>query len=345
MPELFGFGSNGNGQLGIGHLEDTNVPTLCKGVPENETIRKITGGGNHSALITKSGSLYMAGFSQLGEEHMKTLSLQSEEQNKDWTIYQERWNHIPWKDVACGWAFTILLSENGKLYGIGTSKWNELSGPSSKELVEIDPAGLKDIVAVVCGWRHVVSLDKHGHVYGWGWGRHGQLGPAVSPSTDKKDIRKVNKIDMPQPIVQIACGHLHTLLRGKDGTVYGFGSNKYGQLGQVTTEGIVLKNSVFIDAGWHHSVSLDENENLTMWGRNDHGQIAKHYMKNIKSVACGSEHTITITNDDKHIAAWGWNEHGNCGIDKDFLDTPVTLKQPRPVNIIGAGCATSWFGF
>lgn len=341
MTKLFGFGSNGNGQLGIGHLQDVSEPTVCQGIPDNQIVRKVIGGGNHSALLTESGRLYMAGYSQFGEEHMKVLLTQSEDENKEWMSYREISNHT-WRDVACGWAYTILVSDLGKVYGMGTSKWNELAGKSSQEVIEIDPVQLQDIVSVACGWRHVIALDEHGQVYGWGWGRHGQLGPAVM-TTDKKDIRGIQKIVMPQPIVQVACGHVHTLLRGKDGTVYGFGSNKYGQLGEITSDGIILNKSVFIDAGWHHSASLNYKGELKLWGRNDHGQLTNQSMDRIKNVVCGSEHTIAIT-DNKDVAAWGWNEHGNCTTDKDFIDTPVILKRADKVNVIGAGCATSWFG-
>lgn len=342
MSKLFAFGSNGNGQLGIGHLEDVNESTLCTNLAECDSIKKVTGGGNHSAFITMSGQLFMSGFSQLGEEGMRKLSLLSETEQREWITFKKRYDHIAWRDVACGWAFTVLLADSGKLYGMGTSKWNELAGPSSEELVKIDHSALGDIVSVTCGWRHVIALDKEGVVYGWGCGRHGQLGPSVIPSTDKKDIRSVQKIHMPQPIVQIACGHLHTLLRGKDGTVYGFGSNKYGQLGQVKEDYIVHKDSICIDAGWHHSASLNESGQLSLWGRNDHGQLSDQSITDIKSFACGSEHTIALSNSG-NIKLWGWNEHGNCTTDKNFVETPVELQLSEKASIVGAGCATTWF--
>ncbi|CAO3616692.1 unnamed protein product [Mucor hiemalis] len=189
----------------------------------------------------------------------------------------------------------------------------------------------------------LVALDKHGKVYGWGCGRHGQLGPLIVPSKDKKDIREVQIIELPQPIVQVACGHLHTLLRGKDGTVYGFGSNKYGQLGELKEGNIVHYDSVYIDAGWHHSASLNGNGDLELWGRNDHGQLSNQKIIDVKSFACGSEHTIAI-NKSGSVLAWGWNEHGNCTTDNDFVKTPVALEKLESASLVGAGCATSWIG-
>jgi alpha-tubulin suppressor-like RCC1 family protein len=349
MTLLYGFGSNGSGQLGIGHVEDTNIPTPCLGLPLHDPVQKISGGGNHAAVITKTGQLFMSGYSQFGEEHQKLLSSDSDKDNNniEYTRFQRRFEDLVWKDVACGWAFTILLASTGKLYGIGTSRWNELAGPSTQgsTLTPIDHVHLDQIVSVACGWRHAVALDEQGQVYGWGWGKHGQLGPPTTPPKDKKDIRSVQRIEMPQPIVQVACGHVHTLLRGQDGTVYGLGSNKYHQLTTDQEMPFVLKKDItWIDAGWHHSAALDNKGNLTLWGRNDRGQLGNGSYPHIKQIACGSEHMVVLYENTGHVAAWGWNEHGNCASDLDYTNEAIILDQFGPVEVIGAGCATSWFG-
>jgi alpha-tubulin suppressor-like RCC1 family protein len=349
MTTLYGFGSNGSGQLGIGHLEDTNVPTPCLGLPLHDCIKKISGGGNHAAVITEAGHLFMSGYSQFGEDHYKILSSSSDQcdNNTEYTCFQRRFQDLLWQDVACGWAFTILLANTGKVYGIGTSKWNELAGPSTQgsTLVPIDHANLDNIVSIACGWRHAVALDAQGQVYGWGWGKHGQLGSSKTQPKDKKDIRSVQKIEMPQPIVQIVCGHLHTLLRGQDGTVYGLGSNKYHQLASDQDASFVLKQgATWIDAGWHHSAALDKEGNLTLWGRNDRGQLGSGSYHYIKQIVCGSEHMVVLSENTRHVSAWGWNEHGNCASDLNYTNEAITLDQFGPAEVIGAGCATTWFG-
>ncbi|CAO3632251.1 unnamed protein product [Mucor fragilis] len=343
MTTLYAFGSNGSGQLGIGHVEDTNTPTQCLGLPTDDPIIKVSGGGNHSAVLTKQGHIYMAGLSQFGEDDMKRRLQNTDEENRGYLRYQRRFDSTEWKDVVCGWTFTIALSNTGRLYGIGTSRWNELARSSTEDLVELG-TGLTDIVSVACGWRHTVAVDVHGQVYGWGWGRHGQLGPSDTPPKDKKDIRSVRKIAMPQPIVQIACGHLHTLLRGQDGTVYAFGSDKYSQLG--STEEMSHYTASWIDAGWHHSAILDDTGVLHMFGRNDHGQMGCQTSLScaFTRIACGSEHSLAMTKDTQQVLAWGWNEHGNCASDKDFTSKAVVVDLPAKACIIGAGCATSWIG-
>ncbi|CAO0790984.1 unnamed protein product [Mucor circinelloides] len=343
MTKLYAFGSNGSGQLGIGHIEDTNTPTQCLGLPTDDPIIKVSGGGNHSAVLTKQGHIYMAGLSQFGEDDMKRLLQNADQENREYLCYQRRFESVEWKDVVCGWAFTIALSSAGRLYGVGTSRWNELAGSSAENLIELD-VGLTDIISVACGWRHTVALDRHGQVYGWGWGKHGQLGPSNTPPKDKKDIRPVQKITMPQPIVQIACGHLHTLLRGQDGTVYAFGSDKYGQLGSINE--MTHRAASWVDAGWHHSAILGDNGSLQLFGRNDHGQLGcqTSLAQMMAQIACGSEHTLAITKDTNQVLAWGWNEHGNCASDKDFTSEAIVVDVLAKARIIGAGCATSWIG-
>ncbi|CEJ01095.1 hypothetical protein RMCBS344292_15132 [Rhizopus microsporus] len=347
MSRLFGFGSNGNGQLGIGHLEDTHTPTPCIGIPESEVIIKISGGGNHSAVITKTGRVFFAGFSQLGEKRMSQILKLSSEEQQPWTIYQERFNKIKWKDVACGWAFTILTSQEGKLYGVGTGRWNELCSDVRDEesLTEI-PIHEK-IISVACGWRHVVAVNEKGEAFGWGWGRYGQLGESKTIG-NKKDIRPVQKIDLPQPVTQVACGHIFTIFRGCNGTVYGIGSNKYGQLGSehdkgiITQPHVIYRNSIHIGAGWHHTLSQSSAGELTGHGRRDHGQITKtNVLHDVKQFFCGSEHTLAIQKDN--LVGWGWNEHGNCTTDMDFMDEPTVIAESTNVYIFGVGCATSWF--
>ncbi|KAJ5747535.1 uncharacterized protein N7511_009231 [Penicillium nucicola] len=75
---LFAFGSNGSGQIGIGHIEDVSVPTPClfeTGIATTDTTQEkanltdildddvvdIAAGGNHTLLLTKRGALYLAG--------------------------------------------------------------------------------------------------------------------------------------------------------------------------------------------------------------------------------------------------------------------------------------------
>ncbi|CAO3630369.1 unnamed protein product [Cunninghamella blakesleeana] len=267
MSKVYGFGSNGSGQLGLGHLEDTNVPQQCIGIPTEEKIKKIVGGGNHSVILTISGKVFMTGSSQLGVQKQKLWEKEQQTKNdsdddngkqKDhplfWTIYQQKWSDNIWKDVACGWSSTYLVDDKGQVFGIGSSKFGELGSimkDDQLELKRIAPNILNDIQSIACGWRHCIVLDRNGHVYGWGWGKHGQLGNLNKDDGHQLDNNNNNtnkvkkptyifspfKFQLPEKISQITCGHLHTLfLNQQQNKLYGCGSNKYGQLNINSTQ-------------------------------------------------------------------------------------------------------------
>ncbi|KAG2217876.1 hypothetical protein INT45_005532 [Circinella minor] len=333
MTLLYAFGSNGNGQLGVHHVKDLNIPERCIGIPETESLVKVVGGGNHAAALTKTGRIYMTG-----------------------DIVQSTTFHIPtwlqdhvWIDVACGWSFTLVVSNQGHVYGFGIARSGELGTPlpsntnnkdNSTELVAIHLD--TKIVSVACGWRHAIALDDHGQVYGWGWNRHGQLGEPLSQKPYIQAPRLLPFISQPPKIKQITCGHTFSMLRAEDGTLYGFGSNKYGQLDIPDP-----MKSRHISTGWHHvAASIATNDTrsyqLYTWGRNDHAQTVP-FLYPVDQFVCGSEHMLAVHHNK--IYAWGWNEHGNCTSDKGSVLEPLEITELLPkgnIVLLGAGCATSW---
>lgn len=81
-------------------------------------------------------------------------------------------------------------------------------------------------------------------------------------------------------IVQISAGRWHTLALKKDGTVWAWGYNFYGQLGDGTTahrdtpvQVENLENITSISAGSSHSLALKSDGTVWAWGRNNHDQL------------------------------------------------------------------------
>lgn len=81
-------------------------------------------------------------------------------------------------------------------------------------------------------------------------------------------------------IRQVAVGQDHTLIVKDDGTVWAWGANQYGQLGDGTTtdrtepvQAKGLSNIIGIAAGAHHSIAFDADGAIWAWGRNARGQL------------------------------------------------------------------------
>lgn len=101
-----------------------------------------------------------------------------------------------------------------------------------------------------------------------------------------------------------------------------------------------------IGAGWGSIYVLKFGGQLLSWGRNDLGQLAPKTLPPLLThIAVGSAHALAMDADGVH--AWGWGEHGNCGLHhKKGKHNTIVYKKDLPkgqkIVYIGAGCATSW---
>ncbi|XP_067901931.1 probable E3 ubiquitin-protein ligase HERC6 isoform X2 [Heterodontus francisci] len=190
------------------------------------------------------------------------------------------------------------------------------------------------VVRVACGKHHTLALCENGSVFGWGAGTYGQLGNGKCNSINSHP-RRVELFGV--PIVQVTCGRYHSLALSKDGAVYSWGQNSYGQLG--LGEGVHSKlspNCVIslmgipvaqIAAGGRHSFALSLSGAVFSWGRNNHGQLGfkdtenkvspcrvKQLKKlNVTYISCGSQHTAVLTKDG-NIFTCGEGSSGQLGL-------------------------------
>ncbi|XP_046585927.1 X-linked retinitis pigmentosa GTPase regulator isoform X1 [Neodiprion lecontei] len=106
--ELYCFGSNVSGQLGMG-VDVTEVQTpklLPRGVSEGEVITEIAAGESHTALVTESGKLFMCGDGRHGK-----LGLEENENNVHEITYGAKYEELMITDVSCGGCHTILIGK------------------------------------------------------------------------------------------------------------------------------------------------------------------------------------------------------------------------------------------
>ncbi|KAG2183779.1 hypothetical protein INT43_006790 [Umbelopsis isabellina] len=360
MP-VYSCGSNGNGQLGLGHTEDVFSPQICQTDFDENQIVKIAAGGNHSAILLSNGTVYFSGDNTQGQcADVFSTRYQSSVMLR---------NRI-WKDVACGWAFTVLVEEtSGQVFVLGEGKRGELGHGDALSSTDKPVAveGVNNVVSISCGWRHVLAVKSDHSAVGWGSGSHGQLG---SPMTSKPILPTTI---ISNGILEVACGQMHSVFLNMQNILSIMGLNKHGQLGYAnpadcpkscTPQTVQLHRPIkSIACGWHHTAVLMQDNDIIAWGRNDHYQLAnadladdgwtdkpiklswkpvslQNKIDQVDSIACGSEHMLALCKDKK-VYAWGWNEHGNCAASDDDVQSPsvIDLAYPR---LVAAGCGTSW---
>ena len=93
----------------------------------------------------------------------------------------------------------------------------------------LDRQTLNKIVSISAGDNHSLLLDKQGDVYSFGNNGSGQLGRQTLKDNSAQIPTKIPELNN---IIAMSAGSLHSLLLDKQGNVYSFGDNRFGQLGR-----------------------------------------------------------------------------------------------------------------
>ncbi|KAK3679342.1 alpha tubulin suppressor [Recurvomyces mirabilis] len=313
--KLFAFGSNGSGQLGLGHNDDTASP---QAVTRNDShIAQIAAGGNHTIVLYTDGEANFYGLNASGQCGQLSQAAAS-----------------AWTQVAATWTTSILLHQDGTIFTCGEGLNGELGLGGEKqqtqELTRIPsfPPQGTSIAQISSSMAHTVAILSNGEVWGWGKNRKGQLG---EPNIDVWSPRKVE--GLPFAAAKAVCGKDFTYI------VSAHGEGKAHLLGLPKNDRFGLRASLprfvpdwkDIAASWGSVFVLKDNGELHGFGRDDHGQLPPSGLPAVAAIAAGT---------------WGWGEHGNCGEPtNEHGDVNGRWKEMEvhgQIASIAAGCATSF---
>ncbi|KAI4162828.1 MAG: hypothetical protein LQ342_003545 [Letrouitia transgressa] len=353
MTVLHAFGSNGSGQLGIGHKDDTCMPHQCvlhdRSHEWPTLIKTIVGGGSHTLVLLQSGDLYAAGSNLNGRAGLPS----SVESISEFHEVQNPPRGTKVKLCSALWEASVVVTFENEVYTFGNGPKGELGAGEEvvvgcHKLLQFCPSGA-EIVYLASGLGHTVAVLSTGEVYGWGNGRKGQLG---EPSKILWAPRKVENLDF--KVVRVACGKEFTYLVGSstEGRHKVIGSDKWNVKSGAVSCVPRWKN---LGATWNSILVLEESGKIKGWGREDHGQLGPEYIPDtFENLAVGSEHVLALT-ESGGVTAWGWGEHGNCGLEIDkrgdvkgrynYISRNGFEGGARVLGV-AAGCATSlvWTG-
>jgi alpha-tubulin suppressor-like RCC1 family protein len=190
----------------------------------------------------------------------------------------------------------------------------------------------------------------------WGQNLFRQLGDGSSNSLSNAPVTALGL----HFVTAVAAGGRHSLALLANGTVYSWGNNEYGQLGnnsQATGDapGVVpgLSGVKAIAAGANHSLALLTDGTVMSWGNNEAGQlgngttqdsevpVAVKGLSGVKAIAAGADFSLALLNNGTAMA-WGDNEEGQLGTGNLKSSTvPVTVKGLSGGSSISAGGAFS----
>ena len=187
---------------------------------------------------------------------------------------------------------------------------------------------LTGVVGISAGVSFSIALKSDGTVWGWGVNNAGQLG-------DGTNVGRLSPVQVAglTGVISIAAGPAtHTLALKSDGTVWGWGYNGYGELGDGGTGfryNIVrvsdLISIIAIATVDDHSLAVKSDGTVFSWGYNGNGELGDGSITQRLvpvtvtgfsgglAVAAGTSHSLALKNDG-FVWAWGSNAVGQFGV-------------------------------
>ncbi|XP_070030460.1 ultraviolet-B receptor UVR8 isoform X2 [Nicotiana sylvestris] len=265
------------------------------------------------------------------------------------------------REIACGGAHTLFLTENGRVYASGLNDYGQLGVSADDRGYIIEPlevAGLpKEIVKVSAGYHHSSAITVDGELYMWGKNTNGQLGLGKKAATILSTPSKVEFLTG-VTVKIISLGFEHSIAVTDKGETLSWGGGGSGRLGHGHQSGILglfksdseytprlvkelegfkIKNAA---AGMLHSVCISENGSVYVFGERakkklGYGEASNNSVPSMideipysEKAACGGYHTCVITGGGE-LYVWGTNENGCLGIGStDVAHSPERVEGP-----------------
>ncbi|KAG1672307.1 Secretion-regulating guanine nucleotide exchange factor [Nymphon striatum] len=343
-------GANTYGQLGHGHTTDLIKPTEMRAIESIDflTVKRITGGGGHTIILTNQGEIYSCGWNNKGQLGIGISCSQLE----TFHVLKNSLN-VNYVHVCCGWDFTLAISDSKKLHAWGSNEFKQLgiiNVMNSPVSVVVEGLKAKNIIDIAAGLRHGLALTDDSEIWSWGTGRHGELGLTDADGNIIKQSafpQKVSALEN-KKIKSIVCGANHSAALTFDGVLYVWGRNNKGQLGKdpvtlpisVLPQSISFDNSkiIHIKSGWTHMIcitgGLDEllkeiNQTGNFERKNGSGRPKT---ARIEQTIQDVEDRILSQEDNpysKEVYIWGRSDYGQLG--QDFKSISLYNYKKRKI--------------
>jgi alpha-tubulin suppressor-like RCC1 family protein len=177
------------------------------------------------------------------------------------------------------------------------------------------------------GDSHTVVLKQDGTVWTMGDNSYGQLGNGEKGGHSAEPAR----VESLKGVVAIAAGGAYSVALQQDGTVWAWGYNGSGQLGNDSTgqSSIPLRvkglsNITAIAAGSSHMLALKKDGTVWAWGNNRLGQLGSDSrslvltpvrvsaLQDVAAIAAGGYHSVALKGDGT-VWTFGYNGYGQLG--------------------------------
>lgn len=322
---VWAWGNNYFGNLGNGTNKDSHTPIQVKGLNDVVAIFDRNQGVDSLAL-RRDGTVWFWGNNYWGKHF--------ESQDSNIPIQVEGLNGVTF--ITTGLYHLLALKEDGIIWGLGSNIYGQLgidiSWPSYYDR-PVQVEGLNNVVSIDV-YHHETSLavKEDGTVWGWGYNGSGILGDERrNGSSNSLGLAIPVKIEGLSDVVSISSGDSYVAVLKGNGTVWAWGSNASGVLGDGTNNDSNtpvqvkgLNNVAAISASNTYVVALKRDGTVWTWGSNGFNflgdgtnndsniPVQVNGLTNVVAISAGDRHAVALKNDGT-VWAWGYNGEGQLG--------------------------------
>tara|TARA_R110000868_G_scaffold122753_1_gene325462 strand:+ start:189 stop:1340 length:1152 start_codon:yes stop_codon:yes gene_type:complete len=342
--ELWSWGSNSFGQLGLG----TSGAGTYKSSPNQVgalTTWSITIAGNADVLAIKTdGTLWSWGRNQAGQLGLGDIASRSSPVQVGALT--------TWSVIKIGDSHSVAIKTNGTLWSWGSNNQGQLGlGTSGAGTYKSSPTQVGSLTTwsqIACGNVHTLAIKTDGSL--WSWGRNSLYGAlGLGDAVNRSSPTQVGALTTWS---QIAGGSGNSVAIKTNGTLWTWGRNTQGQLGLSSAvysssspaQVGALTTWLTVACGGYQVITVKTDGTLWAWGLNAQGQLGLNNTTNYSSpkqvsslttwskIIGGTTHTIA-TKTDGTLWSWGDNADGQLG-----QGNTTGLSSPKQV-----GALTTWY--
>jgi alpha-tubulin suppressor-like RCC1 family protein len=307
---LWVWGSGEDGRLGNAAITNRSTPVTTFAGGTN--WKQVSGGGAHTAAIKTDGTLWTWGAEANGRlGNGATIASIS----TPVTTFAGGNN---WKQVSCGSNHIAAIKTDGTLWTWGAGANGRLGNAAiaDRSTPVTTFAGGTNWKQVDSGGSHSAAIKTDGTLWTWGLGASAQLGNTATTDSSTPVTTFAGGTNWKQ----VSAGGFHTVAIKTDGTLWGWGSEGDGRLGNgATIASISTPVTTFsggtnwkqVDSGGANTSAIKTDGTLWTWGSGGYGQLGNVDITNRstpittfaggtnwKQVNSGNGHTVAIKSID-----------------------------------------------
>lgn len=341
-PHLYSWGGNASGQLGLGNTSNRSSPSQVG----TATWSKVSAGSYNGFAIKPDGTLWSWGSNSSGALGLGNTTNYSAPIQvgslTDWFIISGKSSNV------------LSIKTNGTLWSWGNNTYGQIGNSTTTNYSSpIQIGALTNWSTVSSGGSFSLAIKTDGTIWSWGRNTFGQLGLNVAGAGySYSSPKQIGSLTNWASVSASPFGSVSAIKT--DGTLWSWGGNNYGELGDGTitqrnspVQIGALTNWMTVACGSYACIAIKTDGTLWTWGLGGNGQLGTGNTTSRSSPvqvgalttwAYGSSSVqffMGAVKTDGTLWTWGYNNQGQLG-----LSNNTYYSSPKQV-----GALTTWSTF